>query len=123
MTKYSKYSEAKAYPNDCSHRLLKMSTGRKGFRSRSAALRWLSTALIMSAIRTNFTGKAARGTETRSVAPLSARRTTNQRREGLSHQNFWRRSGNAGSNEGLFQAEFEFADTPRYDQKDNLDGP
>src|ERR1700731_3370660 len=37
-----------------------MSTGQEGFRSRSAALRWLSTALIMSAIRTNFPGKAAR---------------------------------------------------------------
>src|ERR1700730_11654796 len=95
-----------------------MSTGQEGFRSRSAALRWLSTALIMSAIRTNFPGKAARRTETPSVEPLSARRRTNRRQERPSHKNFGAKSGNAGSDEGLFQAEFEFGNAPRYDQMD-----
>jgi hypothetical protein len=37
-----------------------MSTGREGFRSRSASSRRVSTALIISAIRTNLTGKAVR---------------------------------------------------------------
>src|SRR5260370_2127255 len=99
-----------------------MSTRREGFRSRSASLRWVSTALIMSAIRTHLTGKATRGAETRPVA-ATFRPAKNQSaaREPIS-QKFWRRSGNAGSDDGISQAEFEFEDAPRYDRKGDPDG-
>jgi hypothetical protein len=42
----------------------------------------------MSATRTNLTGEAARGTETRPAAATFARRKTNQLRENPSHKNF-----------------------------------
>jgi hypothetical protein len=35
----------------------------------------------------------------------------------------FRRSENSEPDEGLFRAEIEFGDAPRYDQKDNPDGP
>jgi hypothetical protein len=42
----------------------------------------------MSATRTNLTGEAARGTETRPAEATFARRTTNQQRDNPSHKNF-----------------------------------
>jgi hypothetical protein len=64
----------------------------------------------------------ARGTETRPVAATFCP-ARNQSADGEAvSEKFWRRSGNAEPNEGIFQAEFEFGHGPRYDRKDDPDG-
>jgi hypothetical protein len=68
-----------------------------------------------------LTGKAARGAETCPEAHfLPAEQPISGERIRLTK--ILAQTGNVGSNEGLFQAEFEFGDAPRYDQKEKLDG-